>query len=67
MKLLYRIDPNPETIRVWREDWIGDQFEVLTQTDFADLKQFIRTYDEDAPVSIHRLLGDFVLVEAEED
>jgi hypothetical protein len=37
MKIFY-CDHDPFTVRVWREDWAGDQFEIMLT---RDLTQFI--------------------------
>lgn len=40
-KLHYRDhDSSGKTKRVWRDDWSGDQFEVLKELSFEELKRF---------------------------
>ena len=55
MKLIYRVSPNG-SVRVWREDWFGDQFETFSEKAFAVLRRNeasqrgIFTISDDTPV-----------------
>lgn len=31
-------------VRVWRSDWFGDQFELMTEKDFADLRRVCKRF-----------------------
>lgn len=45
-KLLYRLHRSTTEgpFRVWREDWGGDQFEILTTQEFNTLSGFCKRF-----------------------
>jgi hypothetical protein len=45
MKLHFRICPD-HTIRIWRDDWAGDQFNVLTPIAWQRLEQKVNEINE---------------------
>lgn len=41
-KLVYRAhDSSASHVRVWREGWFGDQFEVMSRDKFKELKRTV--------------------------
>lgn len=45
MKILWRWHDSSETrVRVWRSDWFGDQFEILTAEQFAEAKRVFEKF-----------------------
>lgn len=32
-------------VRVWRSDWFGDQFELMTEKDFANLRSVCKRFN----------------------
>lgn len=40
MTLYWRYHNGRDNVRVWRENWHGDQFEVLTKDEFTLLQHF---------------------------
>jgi hypothetical protein len=53
-KLIYRAhDSSGSQVRVWREIWAGDQFEVMSVTGFNRLKTAVE--------DVNRLMGTTVL------
>ena len=46
MKLLYLHEEGKKRYRVWRSDWVGDQFEIINQKDWSAFKHEVDMYNE---------------------